>query len=144
MSFDKCIQDIIIQIKIMNLNISYPPFSPTLSCPPHPQVTGDLPSISTECLHFPELYERNYTVCTCECVCICVISFTQYTILRFIILQCVSIVSCSKNLCFILDHFWCSSSLIFSPATSNQPLIPSVYFSISHTTVFVFSSIPSF
>lgn len=106
MSFDKCIQDIIIQIKIMNLNISYPPFSPNLSCPPHPQVTGDLPSITTEYFIFQKFMKGIIQYVMQECVCICVISFTQYTILRFIILQCVSIVSCSKNLCVsVFDHF---------------------------------------
>lgn len=141
MSFDKCIQDIIIQIKIMNLNISYPPFSPTLSCPPHPQVTGDLPSISTEYLHFPELYERNYTICTWVCVYMCDFFHSVYHFEIHHFAVCINSVMLQESLCFILDHFWCSSSLIFSPATSNQPLIPPVYFSVSHTTVFVFSSI---
>ena len=117
----------------MNPNISYPPFFPTLSCLPHPQVTGDLPSIITEYLHFPELFERNYTICTCECVCACVISFTQYTISRFIILQCVSIASCSKDLYVsfqiissvqVTDLFFCNIQSALNPT--------SVFFHLTH------------
>lgn len=69
--------------------------------------------------------------------CVCVISFAQCNYFEiYHVVVCINSARLQQSLCFILDHFQCSSSLIFSSAMSNLSLIPSSNFS-SHTLQFL-------